>query len=257
VVKPPSPCRNFAGINDSLTLFRRNSAHVVLRAASPEIFMTSRASALKAMLLASGIMFMAAPASAQWFASAYRPPVIMDELSPREVMQVAARHGFSQISRPVYGDDFAVVSATDRQGRRAKVMIDSFSGRMLRTMPMAGGADVRRDAPKPREQVAQVRSPAVAPAVRQAVPDAPTQTRATPDKPTIVRREPMLPAQPMTQNPKAGATVVAPVPPTSPQTAAQPRRIGMVPPAELDAPPTAPRAPAGAPFNSVPVAPLD
>jgi hypothetical protein len=220
-----------------------------------EIYMAARASTLKALLLASGLVLMAAPASAQWYASTYRPPVIMDELSPREIMQVAARHGFSQISRPVYGDDFAVVSATDRNGRRSKVMIDSFSGRMLRAMPMAGAEH------RPREQVAQARTPAVAPAVRQLVPNTPTQTLATPDKPTVVRREPMLPAQPLMPNPKAGSTVLppaaAPAQPKPTQATAQPRRIDMVPPAELDAPPTAPRAPAGAPINSVPVAPLE
>jgi hypothetical protein len=218
--------------------------------------MAAQTATLKALLLTSGLVLMASPASAQWFANAYRPPVIMDELSPREVMQVAASHGFSHISRPVYGDDFAVVSATDRHGRRSKVMIDSFSGRMLRTMPMAGGERRPREQVA-REQVAQARTPAVAPAVRQAVPDTTTQTRATPDKPTIIRREPMLPAQPLVTNPKAGANVVAPAAPKAPQTAAQPRRIDMVPPAELDAPPSAPRAPMGAPIKIVPVAPLE
>ncbi len=215
-----------------------------------------RTAALQALFVSCSLMLVASPASAQWFASTYRPPVIMDELSPREIAQVAARHGFTHVSRPVYGDDFAVVSATDRNGRRARLTIDSFSGRVLRAVQLPGSPEPRSPDSRSREQVAQARTPAVAPAVRQAVPDTATQTRATPDKPTVVRREPMLPPQPLIQNPKA--VTAPPLAPKPPQAAVQPRRIDMLPPpAELDAPPSAPRGPAPALAPMVPVAPLE
>jgi hypothetical protein len=53
----------------------------------------------------------------------YEPPVV-DELTPRDIVMAVSRYGFSDISRPRYEDDVAVVTATGRDGRRLRIEVD-------------------------------------------------------------------------------------------------------------------------------------
>jgi hypothetical protein len=200
-------------------------------------------------------------AQAQWFPSAYRPPVVMDELTPREAVSIVIRQGYRSPSRPVYQDDVVLVSAIDPSGRRMRLVLDVYSGRIVDRLAVTPP----RPIPQPREQVVQ-RVPDQGPVIRRSVPEQTEKTRATPERPTTIRREPMLPPQVSAPStPRAKITA-----PEKPAAAAQPpqaavgsgtketpRRIDMLPPAELDAPPAAPKAPSGPPINSVPPAGLE
>ncbi len=201
------------------------------------------------------------PAQAQWFT--YRPPVIMDEMTPREVVHSVRRQGFINPSQPQYRDDFVLLTATEPGGRRVRLLLDVYSGRIVESRPLG-----HRSVQERREQVVQ-RVPDQGATIRRAVPDSEQKTRSTPERPSVIRREPMLPPQinpsqaiPRQQiAPRNQVTPVAPV--TPPQAAVgsgtktEPRRIDMVPPAGLDDVPTAPRPVPGAPINSVPPAALE
>jgi hypothetical protein len=182
----------------------------------------------------------------------YRPPVV-EELSPREVMAAVQRQGFRDPSGFRYDDDVAVVTATARDGRRFRLEVDIYSGRIVDTFPVR---------PEPRPQVAQ-RAPDQGAAVRRAVPEQRNDVRVTPERPpTTIRREPLLPPQPQQAKPPPKAEP-RPQPPTAQQqppagTRAAPRRIDITPPAALDdVRPPAPAAPSGPPINSVPPAALE
>jgi hypothetical protein len=216
---------------------------------------------------AGGLLALASPgpAQAQFFFGLpfyrqhyYQPPVVMDELTPREVIATVREYGFRDATRPVFRDDVAQLLATDREGRRLRLTVDLYSGRIVNAVPA-------------RQQLAQ-RAPDQGAAVRRAVPDVKRDARAVPDRPpTTVRREPMLPPQPDTIRPRQAkppkaqpapqpptARAPAPVSPVVPGTPARPRRIDIVPPATLDdVKPQAVPAPSGPPINSVPVAPLE
>jgi hypothetical protein len=187
----------------------------------------------------------------------YQPPVLEEELSPRAILGAVHRQGFRNASRPVYREDVALVTATDRQGRRARLSVDTFTGRIVDLQPLA---------PERRERLAQ-RAPGEGAAVRRAVPDnrretsAPAERSPAPRPPTTVRREPMLPPQPQQATPPRPPVTRPPTAeaaPVQPGTRAAPRRIDVVPPpAALDdvRPPTV--APSGPPINSVPPAALE
>jgi hypothetical protein len=190
----------------------------------------------------------------------YQPPVMVEELTPREIIHSVHRYGFRDVTRPDYRDDVVLVTATNREGRRLRLEVDLYSGRILDAAPVT------------RHQLAQ-RAPEQGAAVRRAVPDSRLDARAAPDRPpTTVRREPMLPPQPQQQAkpplarpqqavpPKAQPSPQPPTAKAEPGTRAQPRRIDITPPAALDdvkRPPAPPAPPAGPPINSVPPAALE
>jgi hypothetical protein len=214
---------------------------------------------LRAALAAGALLFVSAGiAQAQWFMPPrYYPPVVMDEVTPREVHGLVLRQGYSKPSNPVYRDDVVIVSALDPAGRRVRLVMDVYSGRIID----------RQAAPqRPREQVVQ-RVPDQGPTIKRTIPEPTERSAVTPERPTIIRREPLLPPQVTTPAPPRSKVVqpekpVAP-PPRPPEAAVgsgtreAPRRIEMVPPAELDAPPARPLPPAGPAINSVPPAALE
>jgi hypothetical protein len=220
-------------------------------------FRGSMRAAFAACVIVSGS---AGIAHAQWFQRYYQPPVVMDELTPREAVQRVLAQGYSKPSRPIYEDDVVVLSATEPSGRRVRLVLDVYSGRIIDSITIRTARPAR-----PHEQVVQ-RAPDQGPTIRRSVPDPVEPTRATPERPATIRREPMLPPQTTTPVPSR-PRVVAPETPQAPArppeasvgtgTKDMPRRIEMVPPAALDAPPAPTRPPAGPPINSVPPAALE
>jgi hypothetical protein len=212
-------------------------------------------------------------AQAQWFT--YRPPVIMDEMTPREVVHSVRRQGFINPSLPQYRDDFVVLTATEPGGRRVRLMMDVYSGRIVerrslghRSVQEQREPSQAQDPRRQRDQVVQ-RVPDQGAAIKRSVPESEQRTRATPERPSVIRREPLLPPQAnpsqaapgMLRSPKNQET---PVPQAAPPQAAvgtgtktEPRRIDMVPPAALDDVPAAPKRAPGAPINNVPPAALE
>ncbi len=185
----------------------------------------------------------------------YRPPVVLDELEPREIVTALERRGFSSISRPVYRDDVAFVRAVNPAGRPVRLTIDIFSGRIL---------DREIDREERRPQVVQ-RLPGQGPAIREAVPETRTPARAAPETPPETKREPVVPRQATPPAPPRNERIVRPekqAPAAKPPEAAvgtrqQPRRIEIAPPAPLDAPAAPSPKPAEPTINSVPPAPLE
>jgi hypothetical protein len=220
-------------------------------------------------IAAAAVLLSTGSAQAQFF---YRPPVVAEELTPREAHYAVARYGYRPAGRVSYQDDVVVVPAVAPDGRRFRIVLDVYSGQILNSTPLASihpqrdlkKREVRRAPQQPRERVVQ-RVPDQGPAIRQGVPNpetrakvSPDTPRATPENPTVIRRQPMLPPQnqPVVRQPTPDAAPKAP-----PEAAVgsgtrqQPRRIdGLPPPAALDAPrSTTPEAP----INSVPPAGLD
>jgi hypothetical protein len=203
-------------------------------------------------------------AQAQWFS--YRPPVIMDELTPREVSQIVYSQGYRNPSRPIYRDDVVIVAAVTPSGQRVRLVLDVYSGRIVDRLAAP------HERPKPREQVVQ-RVPDQGPTIRRTVPEVTERTRATPERPSTIKREPMLPPQPalppqarpaqqklIPQKPPSTESVAPAQPPQAlvgSGTKAAPRRVDMVPPAELDSATPAAKLPVGPAINSVPPAALE
>jgi hypothetical protein len=197
---------------------------------------------LAAFCLAGGVFAGSAPASAQFYHYGYPghhrgysyfpAPTAVYELSPRQINQMVTRQGYRPEAFPVYDDEVAVVVATDAVGRRMRLTVDSYSGRIVASRPLEAG--------KPRQQVA-ARSQ--------------DQKAAPPKQPDASRRNaaplaPPPPAKPpaRAEQPKQPAQALG--------TRAAPRRIDIPPPAALDGG-GPPREPAQAPINSVPPAALD
>jgi resuscitation-promoting factor RpfA len=214
---------------------------------------------LRAALAAGAVLFVSTGiAQAQWFMPPrYYPPVVMDEVTPREVHGLVRRQGYSKPSNPVYRDDVVIVSALDPSGRRVRLVLDVYSGRII---------DRKALPQQPREQVVQ-RVSDQGPTIKRTAPEPTERSSVTPERPTTIRREPMLPPQVTTPAPPRSKVVQpekAVTPPPRPPEAAigsgtreAPRRIEMIPPAELDAPPARPLPPAGPAINSVPPAALE
>lgn len=61
-----------------------------------------------------------------------------DTLRPKQVRRILRRNGFSHISRPEYRDrrNAYVALAENRRGREVRVVIDAFSGDILRVRPI-------------------------------------------------------------------------------------------------------------------------
>ncbi|MGL4638031.1 MAG: hypothetical protein ACRCWF_18780 [Beijerinckiaceae bacterium] len=218
--------------------------------------MRTTAKGLLLAALASVVITGSATSSqAQWFT--YRPPVIMDEMTPREIVHSIRSQGFRNPSHPQYRDDLVVVSATEPSGRRVRLLLDVYSGRIVDIRPLAHrSVQERREAPRPREQVVQ-RVPDQGAAIRRSVPDSEQRARVTPERPTIIRREPMLPAPQQKVTPEAQTPAKAPPQATvGSGTRTEPRRIDMVPPAGLDSAPAAPK-PLPAPAPIIPPAALE
>jgi hypothetical protein len=228
----------------------------------------SRSTARSLLLTGLTIAFVggvSAGAQAQWFT--YRPQVIMDEMTPREVVHSVRRQGFSNPSHPQYRDDFVLLTATEPGGRRVRLVVDVYSGRIVDSR-LLGHRSVqeRREPARPREQFVQ-RVPDQGATIRRNVPDSEQKTRATPERPSVIRREPLLPPQANPANPRQQQLLKnqnAPAAPKAPAEATvgsgtknQPRRIDMVPPAALEDVPKAAAPAPGAPINSVPPAALE
>jgi hypothetical protein len=221
----------------------------------------SGSKALRAVMVAGALVAASAGAAqAQWFAPrTYYPPVVLDELTPREIHGRVLRQGYNNPSRPIYRDDVVLVTAVEPSGRRVRLVLDVYTGRIVDRQVVAQ--------PRPREQVVQ-RVPDQGTAIRRTVPEPTERSSVTPERPTIIRREPLLPPQTTTPTAPRGRIAAPEKPaeaaPKPPDTAAVgsgtrtiPRRIEMTPPAELDAPPIRPVVPSGPPINSVPPASLE
>jgi hypothetical protein len=195
-----------------------------------------------ASCVAGGFLAASAPASAQFYHYGplgyhrgygyFPPPTTVYELSPRQINQMVTRQGYRPEAFPVYDDEVAVVVATDTLGRRMRLTVDSYSGRIVARRPL--------DAGKPRQQVAA--RPLDQKAAPPKQPDASRSNAAPlapppPAKPPVRAEQPKQPAQAL-------------------GTRAAPRRIDIPPPAALDGG-DPPRGPAQAPINSVPPAVLD
>ncbi len=244
--------------------------------------MTKVSGALRASLkagLAAGALILASPggAEAQFFGFRYdyghaygepysywaphyrRPPVVLEEMEPREIVSALEARGFTRVSRPVYREDLAIVRAVNPAGRPVRLTIDIFSGRILdREFDRLEQREERRP------QVTQ-RAPGQGPAIRDAVPETAPPARAAPEPRPEIRREPVTPRQATPPAPPRNERIVRPekpAPAAKPPEAAvgtkeQPRRIEIAPPAPLDAPPAPAPKPAEPPINSVPPAPLE
>lgn len=206
------------------------------------------------LALTAGVLVLSSVggAQAQWFAPrTYQPPVVLEELTPREVLGRVRSLGYSSPSKPDYRDDVVIVSATDPAGQRFRLVLDVFSGRVID----------RTVAPQPRQSVVQ-RAPDQGATIRSLVPEQAERTRAAPEKPQTIPREPVKPPQsakpalPKTNIVPPEKPVEAPKPPEASVgtgTRDQPRRIDITPPAPLDAPVEAPKTqPAKPPINAVP-----
>ncbi len=206
------------------------------------------------MALAASVLLLssAGVAQAQWFGPRYyQPPVVLEELTPREVIGRVRSLGYSKPSRVEYRGDVVVVAATDPAGRRVRLVLDAYSGRLVD----------RAAVPQPRQN-AVLRAPDQGAAIRNTVPEQIERTRATPEKPPTIPREPVkppqsaVPALPKTSIVQPEKPVEAPKPPEASVaigTRDQPRRIDITPPAPLDAPVQAPRAQSPAPpLSNVP-----
>src|SRR5688500_4581742 len=65
-----------------------------------------------------------APVAAQLFAE--------DPMPPGAAARIAARHGFTGLSAPRLAGDVYVLQAVDEDGARVRLVIDAYSGRLLR-----------------------------------------------------------------------------------------------------------------------------
>jgi len=209
---------------------------------------------LASILAVAPLVVIDSAAQAQWLGygpyGRYAPPVVMEEMSPRELAQVVRAQGFGKPSQPVYHDEVAIVTASTSDGRRVRLTIDAFSGQILGSTLLAPA----RPRPQREHPTVVQRVPDQGAAIRRSVPDQDKRVRATPEKPTIVRRQPMLPApqtSPGVQTlPGAKSTPTEQTPALKEQqstapaagsgntvgsgTKTSPRKIEMVPPAELD-----------------------
>ena len=239
--------------------------------------MAKRLDVLRASLkasLAAGVLMMASASSAEaqffgfrddygysepysfWGPHYRRPPIVLDELQPSEIIGGLQARGFTRVSRPVYDEDVAIVRALNPNGRPVRLTIDIYSGRII---------DREVAPPERRPQVVQ-RAPGQGPAIRETTPETKTPARVAPEASPEIRRQPVTPRQATPPAPPRNERIVRPEKPAPaarpPEanvgTKQQPRRIEIAPPpAPLDAPePAAPRAPE-APINSVPPAPLE
>ncbi len=219
----------------------------------------AKGSARAALVAGAFLTLSVGVAQAQWFAPrTFYPPVVLDELTPREIHGRVQREGYSSPSRPVYRDDVVLVTAVEPSGRRVRLVLDVYTGRIVDRQAVPQ--------PRPREQVVQ-RVPDQGPTIRRTVPEPTERSAVTPERPTIIRREPLLPPQPPSASPPRGRVAVPEKPavetPRPPEAAVgsgtrtTPRRIEMTPPAELDAPPVRQPVPSGPPINSVPPAGLE
>ena len=78
-----------------------------------------------------------APVAAQLFAE--------DTMPPGAAARIAARHGFTMLSMPRLAGDVYIVQAIDEDGARVRLVIDAYSGRLLRPR----GASVELAPPRP------------------------------------------------------------------------------------------------------------
>ena len=78
-----------------------------------------------------------APVAAQLFAE--------DPMPPGAAARIAARHGFTGLSMPRLAGDVYIVQAIDEDGARVRLVIDAYSGRLLRPR----GASVELAPPRP------------------------------------------------------------------------------------------------------------
>src|SRR3712207_2720612 len=77
----------------------------------------------------------ATPAFAQWFSD---PP-----LPPQTIARIVARHGFTGFSPPRLAGDVYIVQAIGEDGARVRLVVDAYSGRILRPLGAAAEAAPR------------------------------------------------------------------------------------------------------------------
>jgi hypothetical protein len=82
-----------------------------------------------------------APAAAQWFDDDQPMP-------PRAAVRIAARHGFTDFSPPRLAGDVYIFNALADDGARVRLVIDAYSGRILR--PLGVSADLAPPRPTRR-----------------------------------------------------------------------------------------------------------
>jgi hypothetical protein len=84
------------------------------------------------LLIAGAAAFLGcAPANAQVLAA--------DVLPPYEVSTIVRSMGLTPLDRPYWRNGRYVLTATDRSGRQVRVVVDSYSGQVIRVRPMDVG----------------------------------------------------------------------------------------------------------------------
>lgn len=81
-----------------------------------------------------------APAAAQWFRD--------EPMPPQAVARIVARQGFTGFAPPRLAGDVYVVQAIDEDGARVRLVIDAYSGRILR--PLTASRDIEPPRPARR-----------------------------------------------------------------------------------------------------------
>jgi hypothetical protein len=92
-------------------------------------------SGARQVLLASVVaapLLGATPALAQWFSD---PP-----LPPQTIARIVARHGFTGFSPPRLAGDVYILQAIGEDGARVRLVVDAYSGRILRPLGAAAEA---------------------------------------------------------------------------------------------------------------------
>jgi hypothetical protein len=123
---------------------------------------TFRNRVLRASLLPAAFLALAAiaPASAQYWGPGVPPPDYSGRIPPQHIEAMVRSMGFQPVAEPRPRGPLWVTHATDRNGQHVRVLIDSFSGRVI---------DVLRR-PMPPQQVA-LTPPNAPPPVNGAISD--------------------------------------------------------------------------------------
>ncbi|MBY0532912.1 MAG: hypothetical protein K2P86_13170 [Xanthobacteraceae bacterium] len=95
--------------------------------------MTFRNKVLRSTLLSAAFLMLAAaaPASAQYWGPGVPPPGYSGRIPPQHVEAMVRSMGFQPVADPRPRGPLWVTHAVDRDGQQVRVLIDSFSGRVI------------------------------------------------------------------------------------------------------------------------------
>ncbi len=95
--------------------------------------MTRRSKVLRSAILSAAFLALAgaAPASAQYWGPGYPPPDYSGRIPPQHIEAMVRSMGFQPVAEPRPRGPLWVTHAVDRDGQQVRVLIDSFSGRVI------------------------------------------------------------------------------------------------------------------------------